>query len=285
MRQNEPSAVLVALPVIFVLIIVTIVLVAVLLLTDVLAVSGVVPFPTPTPRARPTPARAVMTPAALGMAVFRSTALGFELGYPSNWRKKETTLAVTLTPSVEGFDLDHYQDGVIRVGIPAGEILDHGDILRGLLGDFPPPIEVLDQETRDLASASWTTVQFSFGDPGAGTQGFGLAAATNKNEVGYFIVAAAPATQWHALQPTFQQVVDSFRFTEEAVLRPTDATPPPTPTPTPTPVIYIVQSGDTLLGIALEFGVDVDILAARNGIEVPEHLRTGQRLIIPVRRR
>ena len=95
--------------------------------------------------------------------------------------------------------------------------------------------------------------------------------------------AAAPAAQWNAIQPTFQHIINSFNFTEQAVLRPTDATPPPTPTPTPTPMIYIVQSGDTLLGIALEFGVDVDILAARNGIEVPENLRTGQKLIIPIK--
>ena len=98
------------------------------------------------------------------------------------------------------------------------------------------------------------------------------------------IVAVGPADQWTSLQPIFQGMVNSFRFTEEIVIRPTDATPRPTPTRTPTPSIYVVQAGDTLLGISLEYGVTVEALAIRNGIDDPRSLRTGQRLIIPQRR-
>jgi LysM repeat protein len=103
--------------------------------------------------------------------------------------------------------------------------------------------------------------------------------------VGYYAVAVAPAERWNSFEPTFRNIVNSFRFTSEAVLRPTDATPPPTPTPTPTPVIYVVESGDTLLQIALQYGVDVEALATRNGIDDPRSLRTGAKLIIPLRRR
>jgi LysM repeat protein len=68
----------------------------------------------------------------------------------------------------------------------------------------------------------------------------------------------------------------------------TTATPPvlppadtATPTVSPTPITYVVQSGDTLLGIALDYGVDVDRLMAVNGIDNPLLLRVGQELIIP----
>ena len=33
-----------------------------------------------------------------------------------------------------------------------------------------------------------------------------------------------------------------------------------TPTISPTPIVYVVRSGDTLLGIALEYGVSVEAL-------------------------
>lgn len=65
-------------------------------------------------------------------------------------------------------------------------------------------------------------------------------------------------------------------------MTPTD-TPAPTstPAPTPTPIVYIVQPGDTLLGIALKFGVTVAVLQTTNGIINPQSLQIGQELIIP----
>ncbi len=64
---------------------------------------------------------------------------------------------------------------------------------------------------------------------------------------------------------------------------PTD-TPAPTatPAPTPTPIIYVIQSGDTLLGIALKFSVTVADLQQANGIINPQSLQIGQELIIPI---
>src|SRR3990172_2975766 len=40
------------------------------------------------------------------------------------------------------------------------------------------------------------------------------------------------------------------------------------PTFTPTPVTYVVQKGDTLIGIAVKYGVSVEALqAANNGVQ------------------
>jgi LysM repeat protein len=64
------------------------------------------------------------------------------------------------------------------------------------------------------------------------------------------------------------------------------ATPTPTPTvtstatPTPTPVIYVVQSGDTLLSIAIEYGTTVDALLQANDLDERQMIYTGQELVV-----
>jgi len=61
------------------------------------------------------------------------------------------------------------------------------------------------------------------------------------------------------------------------------ATPPPPSQPvvTPTPIIYVVQSGDTLIPIANKFGVSVADLIAANGNLDATKLQIGQQLVIP----
>src|SRR5512135_3020600 len=53
-----------------------------------------------------------------------------------------------------------------------------------------------------------------------------------------------------------------------ATFTPAPATPAPTasPTVTPTPIVYVVQSGDTLLAIAAKFGVKSEAIQEANGI-------------------
>jgi LysM repeat protein len=61
------------------------------------------------------------------------------------------------------------------------------------------------------------------------------------------------------------------------------ATPPPQreAAVTPTPIVYVVQSGDTLIPIANKFGISVaDVIAANGGLD-PGSLQIGQRLTIP----
>jgi LysM repeat protein len=72
-----------------------------------------------------------------------------------------------------------------------------------------------------------------------------------------------------------------------ATLRPT-ATPAPytpaptaTPTLTPTPIIYKLESGDTLLGLAIKYGVTLQAIQEVNGITDPRGLLIGQEIIIP----
>jgi LysM repeat protein len=67
------------------------------------------------------------------------------------------------------------------------------------------------------------------------------------------------------------------------------ATPAPTPTPraTPTarpsraPTSYTVQSGDTLSGIASEYGTTWQVLAELNKLDDPRHLWVGQVIKLP----
>ena len=59
------------------------------------------------------------------------------------------------------------------------------------------------------------------------------------------------------------------------------ATPVPRPTPTPTPVVYTVQAGDTLSGIAARFGLTLEQLVQANRLVDPDSLQIVQQLTIP----
>ncbi|MBI2845532.1 MAG: LysM peptidoglycan-binding domain-containing protein [Chloroflexi bacterium] len=59
-------------------------------------------------------------------------------------------------------------------------------------------------------------------------------------------------------------------------------TPTPTATSTPEVLIYVVEEGDTLWDIALQFGVTVEELIAANNLPDPDSLAVGQELIIPL---
>lgn len=230
------------------------------------------------------------TPDPSDFLTFRSSALGFSVEYPRTWRKNERGLQVIFSPSADGLDPDNLQDAAIWFGIPPDNTVNLADIIMHVQSSLLPsslnsPAQQLDTSPMLIGGHAWPSTKFNIENERLGGSVIATIAASSKNEVGYFVVAVAPVEQWGSIEPTFQKVLDSFQFTTEAVLRPTDATPPPTPTATPTPVIYVVQSGDTLLQIALQYDVDVEALAARNGIEDPRSLRTGARLVIPMKRR
>jgi LysM repeat protein len=54
------------------------------------------------------------------------------------------------------------------------------------------------------------------------------------------------------------------------------------PTPLPTPVIHIIEPGDTLIALAVKYGVSVEALQAANGNIQPEALSIGAPLVIPL---
>jgi LysM repeat protein len=65
-------------------------------------------------------------------------------------------------------------------------------------------------------------------------------------------------------------------------MTPTSRPATDTPVPTVTPQTYTVVEGDTLLAIALDFGVDVEALAAANGMHTDDFLQIGQEMVIPI---
>jgi LysM repeat protein len=231
------------------------------------------------------------TPNPLDLTSYKSSAIGFSVEFPRAWRKKEQGLAVILSASTPGLNPEDLSYASVRIGIPADNTVDPTDLLTQIETDLISDGQEITAPGRAnrtmtvIDNQSWLSTQVSFTDADHGGTATAWIATTSRDEVGYYAVAVAPAERWNSFEPTFRNIVSSFRFTSEAVLRPTDATPPPTPTPTPTPVIYVVESGDTLLQIALQYGVDVEALATRNGIDDPRSLRTGTKLIIPLRRR
>lgn len=57
---------------------------------------------------------------------------------------------------------------------------------------------------------------------------------------------------------------------------------PPTPYATPTPTLHLVQAGQTLGSIALQYGVTVEAILQANGLTDPNRINAGQVLVIPV---
>lgn len=83
--------------------------------------------------------------------------------------------------------------------------------------------------------------------------------------------------------PTPTIPAEGRRGTPLATSTPAPFTPAPTSTPTltPTPVIHVVQKGDNLWTIAMEYGVTVEALQEANAILDPQTLQIGQELVIP----
>jgi LysM repeat protein len=280
----------------------------------------------PMPTSSPEP---VTTPTPAEMTAFSSAALGFTLKYPEGWQTKEEAPQAVFSPSEDGLDPANLKDVALWVGTPSDQKSAIADLLTEALSGFPADAETLNEGTISIASQTWTSTQIRYKDDNLGGQGIATIAVTSKDDTGYYLVAAAPAEKWNAMQPVFQEMINSFRFVDKDALAaqaPADETPAasggtpvagatsgagataatskgstpgaaitsttaakataapkstPTPKTTATPLVYAVQSGDSLLGIALKFGVDVDELAAKNDITDPGKLSLGQELIIP----
>lgn len=87
---------------------------------------------------------------------------------------------------------------------------------------------------------------------------------------------ALPTSTARALPPRYLSPTPSATATRPAW--PTGTLP----RPTPTPLVYTVQKGDTLSGIALRFGVPVDVLRKANPGLNPNAMPVGATLVIPL---
>lgn len=98
------------------------------------------------------------------------------------------------------------------------------------------------------------------------------------------VMTPAPILTVAAVAPPVAGATPTPTIAPASFLTPIPPTPTFTPSPSPTPVVHYVVSGNTLLGIALEYGVTVDALLQANGLSINEYLRIGQALIIPLGR-
>jgi hypothetical protein len=99
--------------------------------------------------------------------------------------------------------------------------------------------------------------------------------------------------------PGFTAAAERHRGSEGELVRLVDAAAPPEPTPTIAPpvigsslvtrlnppaklLVYKVQPGDTLLGIANAYAVSLESIARLNGITNPDLIQAGTDLLIPL---
>jgi LysM repeat protein len=75
-------------------------------------------------------------------------------------------------------------------------------------------------------------------------------------------------------------LVNVAQETPEAEEEPTEATPAQVPAGGDG-VYHIVQAGETIFGIAQQYGTTVDAIVEANGLEDPDAVRVGERLLIP----
>ncbi len=272
------------------------------------------PDATPTPGPTPTEGAESDTPATpAAMTVFSSSELGYSVEYPENWEHEEADLCGAFSPSEAGLDRDTPGDAAIWFCKSGESDAAISDLLTEVLAEFPSEAETLNEGTISIGSQTWTSAQIRFEEESLGNQGIATLAVTSKDGTGYHLVALAPADKWNEVQPSFQAMINSFSFstrsiaqaetpeareagevdTEEtatpgsSIFSPEDeemdeATPEAEkPKETATPLVYAVQSGDSLLTIANQFGVDLDLLASKNDIDDPTGLQIGQELVIP----
>ncbi len=269
-------------------------------------VSGI-PANTPTPGPTPSLTLTIQpTPTQPTLKVYSNSAFGFSMQYPSDWQVKESSQQVVMAPSAEGLTTSATNKPSVNaiafaVGSQPGGVAESASsALTRLISALPADPSSGDTGIRSVHGVDWVISQIELNASGPAGEMIAYAAATYYNGVSYTVLAAAPTAVWNALAPTFQQMFDSIQFTapQAAVGSPVPvagATPLPvagstpgvgpteeaTPGATPTPVTYVVQSGDTLGGIAIQFGVSVEDLQAANGIDDPAKLRVDQELIIP----
>jgi len=87
---------------------------------------------------------------------------------------------------------------------------------------------------------------------------------------------ATATPRWLPLTPYLSPTPSTTPTPDQAPWLPTSVLP------TPTPFVHTIQKGDTLLGIALQYGVDVDALREANPALNPNLMPIGATVVIPL---
>jgi LysM repeat protein len=258
---------------------------------------GPTPSPTPTVEITDTP----VTP-----KVYSNSAYGFSLQYPGNWQVKEGSQQVVVAPDARGlattFDADDLspQGAAFVVEYQAESVRsDPAGLLGQAVAGLPADASTLETGYRTVEQVEWAISQVEFPGADADENMTAYVAATFQNGSAYRVLAAAPSGDWAAFAPVFQQMFDSFEFSQTsvaAIITPgrsrtatltATATATPTATTaeadiTPTPIVHVIESGETLGALAIRYDVSVEELQAVNDITDPALLRIGQEILIPV---
>ena len=177
-----------------------------------------------------TPAAFIIgTPDLTAMRDFSNKGMGIKLQYPSQWQKAERGLQLMLSPSAAGLSSESIEDTLVRVGIPPDSVADEAELLRRTQSELAAQYQLLESGPRMIGDHVWQSATIQFDHPPFDGPAVALIAATNRNDVGYYLVGLAPAEQWAGIQPQIQAILDSFAFTTEAVFAPHGRYPTPNP--------------------------------------------------------
>jgi LysM repeat protein len=98
----------------------------------------------------------------------------------------------------------------------------------------------------------------------------------------FLVAGCAPGESFEPPQPTYElRLYRTPSPTQEVTLEPPALPSPQSAGPTPTPLTYTIQEGDTLLGVALRYGLELEQLLAVNPGVNPRALSIGQQIYIP----
>ena len=275
--------------------------------------SSGLPVNTPTPAPTPSPTATVpATDTPLALKVYSNSTFGFSLQYPGDWQAKEADRQAVFAPKAEGLATSIVSKTVVTgavfvVGLQAESLAESSsELLTRFAASLPTKASAVETGFRNVGQIEWAISQVTLTGVSSAPEMTAYAAATSRGGQVYTILAAAPAAEWGAFAPVFQQMFDSFRFASESPVALASPAPALTKTPamtggitatvnavatravtgtpgaTATPVTYVVQEGDTLMAIAIRFDVTVEALQAANGITDPAKLGVGQSLVIPV---
>jgi len=269
--------------------------------------SAAIPASTPTLGPTPSPTATVLsTDTPVAPKVYSNTAFGFSLQYPGDWQVKESSQQVVFAPGATGLstsiidDVTVVQDVTYVVARETESITqDPSGLLAQFIAGLPVDASSADTGIRTVEQVEWAISQVTLNASDSAQEMTAYVAATYQNGSAYTVLSAAPSTDWGTFAPVFQEMFDSFQFTESSVAvaivpsstvaatltrAATEVSVPSTPagpTATPAPVIYVVEQGDTLGAIAIRFDVSVEAIQDANGIDDPTTLQPGQKLVIP----